>query len=56
MALLQFAQSILGLVASMVTTGIELQRHARNAEPITWRARGSSTSAPAVVRIRLGAR
>jgi len=56
MVVVQLAQSALGLVASMLTALSQLgaQRHARSAEPLTWRSEGRSTGAPAIVTLRLG--
>ena len=55
---MQLAQSAFALVASVVTAWSQLwaRRHARGAEPLTWRSAGRSTGAPAIVTLRLGSR
>jgi hypothetical protein len=59
MVVLEFTQSVVGLVSSVLLILAQVRDgwHKSNAaEPVTWRPRGRSTGAQAIVKLRLDRR
>lgn len=57
--MLEFTQSVVGLVSSVLLILAQVRDgwHKSNAaEPVTWRPRGRSTGAQAIVKLRLDRR